>query len=382
MPSSLRAILASLLAVMCLAGSAGFAADQPYEINVVASLTGPGSFVGKAAFDSLGALEKIVNVQQGGINGQPIHFVFHDDETNPKVTVQLVNQLIAKNVSVILGPTITATCRAASPIVQSGPVLYCITPGVTPVKGSYVFSASVSTHDSIMKYFQLFHKRGWKRVALLTSIDATGQDAEEQFNEIASRPENSDITFVAREHFNTTDVSVAAQMAHVNAVKPQALIAWTTGPALGTVFQGILQSGIDLPTFVSGANETYAQMKQYKSMLPKELYFTSPIYATGSLAKRNRVALQLFYDMSKSLGIKPDLQTGYAWDPALVIIDGLRHVGVRASADQLHTYIESLHDFQGISGIYDFRDGSNRGLTAVDGYVTRWDPANNIWVVQ
>lgn len=378
----LRRILASLVALTCFVASSTLAADKPYEINVVASLTGPGSFVGKAAFDSLGALERNVNERAGGINGQPIHFVFHDDETNAKVTVQLVSQLIAQNVPVILGPTITATCRAASPLVQTGPVLYCITPGVTPPKSSYIFSASVSTHDSIVKYFQLFHKRGWKRIALLTSIDATGQDADEQFNEIASRPENSDITFVTREHFNTTDVTVAAQMTRINAAQPQVLIAWTTGPSLGTVFQGILQAGIDLPIFVSGANETYAQMKQYESILPEQLYFTSPIYATGALAKRNRAALRLFYDISKSMGIKPDLQTGYAWDPALIIIDALRHVGVHASAEQLHAYLENLYDFQGISGIYDFRDGSNRGLSTSDGYVTRWDPASNIWVVQ
>lgn len=380
MHAGLRALVVCLAGLLFAAPGSTRAADEPYEINVVAALTGPGSFVGQATAETLAALERNVN-KQGGINGQPVHFAFHDDQTNPQVSVQLVNQLIAKNVPVILGPTITATCRAAAPIVVNGPVLYCITPGVTPAKGGYVFSANISTRDAITKFYQFLHQRGWKRIATLTSIDATGQDADEQFNEAASRPENKDITFVLREHFNNTDVSLAAQMARIKAINPQILIGWTTGPPIGTVFQGILQAGLDLPVFTSGSNETYAQMKQYGSLLPKELYFTSPIYPTGAVVRKQRAALQFFYDTVKGMGIKPDLQTGFAWDPALIVIDALRHAGVHATAEQLHAYIENLHDFPGISGVYDFRDGSNRGVGLADEVITRWDPATNIWVV-
>jgi branched-chain amino acid transport system substrate-binding protein len=377
---ALRALVLCLAGLLLAAPDSILAADEPYEINVVAALTGPGSFVGLATQDTLGALERNVN-KQGGINGQPVRFVFHDDQTNPQVSVQLVNQLIAKNVPVILGPTITATCRAAVPLVANGPILYCITPGVVPAKDGYVFSANISTHDGMIKMFQFFHQRGWKRIATLTSIDATGQDADEQLNDVASHPENKDITFVLREHFNNTDVSLAAQMARIKAIKPQVLIGWATGPPIGAVFQGILQAGLDLPVFTSGSNETYAQMKQYASLLPKDLYFTSPIYPTGEIVRKQRAALHVFYDTVKGMGIKPDLQTGFAWDPALIIIDALRHTGVHGTAEQVHTYIENLHDFPGISGVYDFRDGSNRGVGVAGEVITRWDPAANIWTV-
>jgi hypothetical protein len=37
-------------------------------------------------------------------------------------------------------------------------------------------------------------------------------------------------------------------------------------------------------------------------------------------------------------------------------------------------YIENLHDFPGITGVYDFRDGSQRGLTYKDAVMIQWQP--------
>ena len=58
----------------------------------------------------------------------------------------------------------------------------------------------------------------------------------------------------------------------------------------------------------------------------------------------------------------------------MVIIDALRKIGPNATAAQLHTYLEGLHDYTGITGTYDFRDGSQRGLTVNSTLIMRWDP--------
>ena len=79
----------------------------------------------------------------------------------------------------------------------------------------------------------------------------------------SSRPENKDITVVDRAHFNTTDVSVAAQIEHIKAANPQVLIAWSTGTPIATVFKGIVQAGLDIPIATTNGNMTYAQMTQY-----------------------------------------------------------------------------------------------------------------------
>jgi hypothetical protein len=74
-------------------------------------------------------------------------------------------------------------------------------------------------------------------------------------------------------------------------------------------------------------------------------------------------------------GIDPSPVAALSWDPALIITEALRHIGVNATAIQLHDYLEQLHDFAGVDGPYDFRDGSQRGLGLNAAMVVRWDPA-------
>lgn len=357
------------------------AQPKPYEINVIVGLTGQAAFIAKQDVATLQTLEQLVN-KQGGIDGTPIRFVFHDDQNNPQVSVQLANQLVAQNVPIIMGPILTATCRAVTPLVlQHGPVLYCLTPGMQPAPGGYQFSANVSTRDLVTAMFAYLVRHGVHRIATLTSTDATGQDADQEIAEAEKRPANAGVALVDLEHFNDADVTVAAQIARIKAANPEVLIAWATGPPIGTVFSNIMQAGLDVPVMTTSSNQTYDMMKQYAPVLPHELLFASMIYSSGELQPKNRAALEAFYAACRSMGIKPDLQAGFAWDPGLIVIDALRHVGLGATAEQLHAYIEGLHGFAGISGIYDFRDGGNRGVSAADAFVMRWDPSVQRWTI-
>src|ERR1700744_6049665 len=129
------------------------AADR--EINVILPLTGGGAFLGKAEQQALQQFEKAAN-SNGGIHGQPIKFVFHDDQSSPQVAVQLANPVKASNPPVILGSALVALCNAMAPLMKDGPVLYCFSPGIHPVSGSFVHSSSISTKElaaALLRYF-------------------------------------------------------------------------------------------------------------------------------------------------------------------------------------------------------------------------------------
>jgi ABC-type branched-subunit amino acid transport system substrate-binding protein len=79
--------------------------------------------------------------------------------------------------------------------------------------------------------------------------------------------------------------------------------------------------------------------------------------------------------------VVPDFQSALLWDPALIYVDALRHLGPDAKAADIRDYIENLHGFAGICGTYDFRDGNQRGLTADNVLVLRWDNPKGDWVV-
>lgn len=375
------AALVVVTGILLVASSLRAAERVPYEIHTVLSLSGPATFVGKGIAESLGALEKIVNEQQHGINGRPVKFVYYDDQSSPQTSVQLVNQIIAKRVPVILGPSFSNTCRAVIPLVANGPVLYCLSGGVIPERGSYVFSAGVGVGDYLLKNFQYFRKRGWTRIATLTTTDTTGQDADDNIDRALAKPENTGITVVAKEHFNNTDISIAAQLARIRNANPQVLIAWTTGSPIGTVFQALKTTGYDIPIVTTGGNESYPLMKQFEGIVPREMYLGAHVYVTGTTTRKNQRALQAFYDAYSSMGIKPDQLSGDAWDPALILIEALRHTGSAPTAAQVHDYMEKLHGFAGIIGIYDFRDNSNRGVGVGELVNTRWDTKKNTWVI-
>jgi branched-chain amino acid transport system substrate-binding protein len=314
----------------------------------------------------------------------PVRFDFRDDQSSPQLAVQLASAAIATAPPVILGSTYVAACNAMAPLVRAGPVMWCFSAGIHPPAGSHVFTSGVSTRDQAAALLRFFRFKGWMRLALITSTDATGQDADRGFDELRAQPDNRDIQFVARVHFNTADVSVAAQMEEVKAAHPQAFIAWSTGSPIATVFRAMVQAGLGLPVGTTGGNMTYAQMNQFAAILPKELYLPSPEWAVGDNA---RIALPpavaakqaAFYRAFAAAGVKPDEGSVLGWEPANLIVDALRTLPAAADAGQLLHYLDGLTDAAGVNGLYDFRTSPQRGLTLDNVIVTRWNPKVGRW---
>jgi branched-chain amino acid transport system substrate-binding protein len=359
-------------------------AADPYDLNVILSLTGGASFLGKAEQQALQLAEKWAN-ENGGIQGRPLHLVFHDDQSTPQVAVQLASQVVAGKPAVEIGANLVAMCNAMAPLMASGPLMYCLSPGIHPAEGAFVFTSSVSTIDLSRALIRYWRMKGWTKIAVMTSTDASGQDAEKGINLNLALPENKDVTVVAREHFNPTDVSVSAQIENIKAAQPQAFIAWSTGAPIGTIFKGIVQAGLDVPVGTTDGNMTFAQMTQYAAFLPKQLFIPAAEWAMhGTELKREPEVLaaqERFDAVFKAAGVTPDVASALAWDPAMIVIDALRKLGPAANATQMRDYIAHLKDYAGVDGIYDFERVPQRGLDVNDAVVTLWDPARKNWQV-
>ena len=352
------------------------------NIDVVLPLTGGAAFLGKAEQQSLQFYEKQV-AATGGIHGKDLHFVFHDDQSNPQTAVQLVNQVKASNPPVILGSAAVALCNAMAPLVRRGPVVYCFSPGIYPPADSYVFSSSVSTKGLASALLRYFGQKGLKRIALITSTDATGQDALRNIKALIGSEGHKDVELVAEAQFNPTDISAAAQIQRLKGANPDALIAWSTGGPVGTVFKAMRDAGFDVPTGTTNGNMTYAQMEQYAAFLPKELYIPSSEWPRAKEEPSAAVtsAKDAFYKAFDGTGVKPDGPASFAWDPAVLVVEALRKLKPGASAEDLKTYLAGLSGFTGIDGPYDFKAVPNRGLDEANAVVTRWDPAAQVWAV-
>jgi len=365
-----------------LAPNASHAAT-PYEINVVMPLSGGAAFLGKAEQRTLEILAEQVNAA-GGIQGRPLQFAFHDDTSSPQTAVQLASQIIAAKPTVLIGSSIVAMCNAMAPLMTAGPVQYCLSPGIHPANGGMTFTSSVSTHDMARAMVRYFRLRGWTRIAAITSTDATGQDADRGIQEALDLPENKSVQMVAHPHFTPTDVSVTAQIATIKAADPQAMIAWTTGAPVATVFKGVTQAALDIPLGTTDGNMTHAQMTQYAAFLPKQLYIASSewSYLAGTAVTDPGVkaAQQAFVAAFAKAGVAPDIAAALAWDPTQLLIAALRKLGPDATPEAVRAWLASQKGWTGVDGVYDFTAYPQRGLSAESVVVTRWESDKNAWV--
>lgn len=370
----IAAFAASLIAFSPYAARAA----DPFEINVIIPLSGPGTFLGHAWQEAMEALETQTN-RTGGIQGRPVHFVIQDDQSQPQVALQLAQGIIAKNVSVILGSGLTALCNAEVTLARNGPVIYCFSPGVHPADGSFEFSTNISTIDVAAVAMRFFRQHSWTRVSAITSTDASGQDAERAIDSALALPENKSVTLVANEHFNPSDVSVAAQIERIKAQNPQAIFAWSTGTPFGTILRALRDAGLDIPVVTTNGNMTDAQMTQYGDMVPDQMYFPGVAAVVPDAVKDKAVrdAVLAYRNALRAHGYKPEYIPVTGYDPGLLVVSAFRKLGTNANAEQIRQYLANLRGFAGATGRYDFKAVPQRGLGQDAVIMVRWDKAKN-----
>ena len=89
--------------------------------------------------------------------------------------------------------------------------------------------------------------------------------------------------------------------------------------------------------------------------------------------------MKTFVDATKAAGLHADIGLIAAWDPGIITVAALKKYGFGLTTAQMKDFIDTLHGFPGVYGIYDFRDGSQRGLAPSNGIVVKWDPARDYW---
>src|SRR5690242_3050425 len=189
-------------------------AAEPLNIDVVLPLTGSAAFLGTAEQRALQQAE--AQLAKGeGIGGRPVHFTFHDDQSSPQTAVQLATQIASAKPPAVLGSSVVAMCNAMGPLLRRGPVLYCLSPGIYPAAGSFVFSSSNATKDLASAQIRYFRLKGLKKIGVITSTDATGQDALRNIKEHLADPENKEMQLVSEQSFNPTDISASAQIQRI-----------------------------------------------------------------------------------------------------------------------------------------------------------------------
>jgi branched-chain amino acid transport system substrate-binding protein len=378
-------LLMGLLGVLAVAplGAPVQAQPAPLQIDVMVSLTGGAAFLGQAEWKAIQAAQTVVNAQ-GGVGGRRVNFVPNDDASNPQTALQLANAIVAKKSPLFLGSELASACQSyLALIAPAGPVDYCLSPPVHPPRGGYMFTSGASAFDLSRALMHYLRDRGLTRVAVISTTDATGKDFEESYTAVFGLPENKEFKVLTIEHFNPTDLSTAAQIARIKSTNPQVIIGGSIGGATITMLRGVNESGMNVPIAVPNGNMLYQEMDQLKTIMPNELVFPAYRAMTSGDVRPGPIqdAQKRFFNALKAAGLRPDAANVTAWDPVMIAMEALRKAGANPSAQQIHEYIEGLHSFAGVNGIYDFRDGSQRGISSSAVVVDRWDVPKQTFVV-
>jgi branched-chain amino acid transport system substrate-binding protein len=307
---------------------------------------------------------------------------FLDDQGQPQVAVQVIDQIKAQGNPIVIGAALSALCKSVMPLVaETGPVLYCLTPAVVPAAGSYVFAVNAPSAFEEQTALRFLRERGLTRMAFLTSTDASGAEADQNIARALALPENHALVDVAHEHFNPSDLTVTGQVERIKAASPQALLIYGSPVVLGTALHAIHDSGLDLPVVVSQSLMSFTSMDQLASYLPADVYFASSFWdAAATLPPgAQRKALDEASALFRTAAIPLDFYEILPWDAGSIVVDALRTAGPDAGAASLRAAIAGMHDYAGVDGVYDFRTGDQRGLGLKDVMMYRWLASKHAW---
>ena len=361
-----------MLTLSLLLATPTLAADT-IKIGAFFDLSGRAAFIGTPTKLVAEMVVDKINAE-GGVNGKQLELVIGDTEANPAKTVSLAKKFIHKDkVAAIIGPTLTDTGMAVKKVVEQAGMPTFMTVGGDPVimggekfgSFNYVFKSPQRSSIAVKRLFMFLKEKGLTKVALLSAADGFGKDGARWMKKLA--PEYG-IEIIIEESFGTRDTDMTAQLTNAKNAGPQALIAWTIGPAGSIIAKNKAQLGIDLPLFqchglpdpkyveLAGKASEGDRMPATKLMVADELSDADP----------QKVVIKEFirlyteqYNYDKQFPI--NTHSGYAWDAINIVANAMKQVGTDPEA--LRKAIEETKGYIGVSGIYNLSAEDHNGLS-------------------
>lgn len=338
-------------------------AGEPFRVGIIASETGPVSFLGDPFIKSVRMRVDEINAA-GGINGRPVQLIAYDDESSPDKALTFAKKLIAEDrVTAILGPSLSSTTRAILPTVEAAkvPILYN-TPINEPPAGSFQFSVWPSEETSYRVALQDLQRRGVKRLAVLATTDTTGESGFTWLNKLAP---TYGMTVVATERLNITDRDVTAQMTKVRGANPDAVFVALSGAAVAAVCRSYVRLGMKQPLVVSTGAITTNFPELLKGITPETFIFPTYKVLLGPDAVTQsdpsyKPLSEYFRAYQSKYGRRPDSTGGSGYDAASLVFEALRQVNAN---DPIKTRdaLQQIKNFVGANAVYNFSPDQHRG---------------------
>lgn len=347
--------------------SSSRAADN-YKIGAAYSLTGPASFLGEPSLKAAQLAIDQANAA-GGVKGHRVELISEDGKSTETATVLAVRKLIFENnVVLILGPNTTGAAMASIPIAnESRVVLLPHVSGVAvanPVsERPYIFRPGQGGELSVGKIVAYAKQAGWKKLGILYSSDAYGQDGRANLKKLAPP---AGIEVIGEESFPATATDLKSQLTKLKNAGVDAIFMHGIGAPSVVVYKNAKELGFAIPIISGHGQANSAFRKAVGDAVVGQPVVGAPILVWKELSNSHpqKAKAKAFAEAyEKKYGNAPDMFAGVAFDATEMSIAALKAVGPDRA--KIRDWFENnVKNYVGVTGVFTFSPTDHAGLTS------------------
>jgi branched-chain amino acid transport system substrate-binding protein len=367
--SSRRTLAFAAFGLLGMLSAAQVAAQsEPFRIGAVYAVTGPASFLGDAEAKAARLAVDQVNAA-GGIKGRKVELILEDSKSQETAAVLSVRKLITQDkVSVILGPSRTGDAMAAIPIVnEAGIVMLPPVSGVGVVEPvaqrKFVFRPGQGGELSVGKVLDYARRAGWKRMGVLYSSDAYGEDGRDNMRRLAA---TKGVVGGREESFASTATDLKPQLTNLRSANVDAIFVHGIGAPSVVVYRNAAELGFKTP-LVSGHGQANSAFRNAVGEdVVGQPVVGAPVLVWQELPAKHpqRAPSENFAKLFQAkYGVPPDMFAGVAYDSAQMTFKALEEVGDDRA--KIRDWFETrVKNFVGVTGTFTFSATDHGGLTS------------------
>lgn len=225
------AALTTLLLAVAPTGCGGAEATKsaaPFTIGVVLDLSGPAKAIGSEQQQTLELAADMIN-KRGGVDGQDVRLVVHDDASSPVKAAELAEKLAAdKEISLLIGSTSTASTQAMRPVAEKAEI-----PMIAPTAGEgidassrWIFTTGLDSGIQVDALLDYLKSAGVTTLALLLEDSGASSGVSEAARAAAAA---TGVSILAEVAFDPAAPDASGPAQDVVQDRPQAVLVWGSG---------------------------------------------------------------------------------------------------------------------------------------------------------
>lgn len=344
-----------------------YAAD-PIRVGAVYAMTGGASFLGDVEAKAAQLAVDQANAA-GGINGRKVELIVEDSKSTETAAVLSARKLITQNnVAAILGPSRTGDAMAVIPIAsEAGIVLMPHVSGVAVVEPiaqrKWIFRLGQGGDLSVGKILDYASRAGWKRMGVLYSSDAYGEDGRDNMRRLAPA---KGVSIAREESFAPTATDLKAQLTNLKNASVDAVFMHGVGAPSVVVYRNARELDLNIPIVSGHGQANSAFRKAVGEAVVGQPVVGAPVLVWSELPSKHPLR-EASEDFSRKYNAKygapPDMFAGLAYDAMNMVLKALAEVG--EDRIKIRDWLETrVKNYRGVSGSFTFTPTDHAGLTS------------------